>query len=153
MKIIENIEIRHFRSFDGGTGQSRVHIQNLGDLNVFSGANDSGKSNILRALNLFFNDEISPGVAFDKERDFSKTVSMRFDQTIVEKREQERARVEKLQAKGEDVKTCDAQMKSFQSSYFLTTLRGSAVFLRSFGCRNLTLRKTVSRVNISTKPI
>jgi AAA15 family ATPase/GTPase len=107
MKIIENIEIRHFRSFDGGTGQSRVHIQNLGDLNVFSGANDSGKSNILRALNLFFNDEISPGVAFDKERDFSKTVSMRFDQTIVEKREQERARVEKLQAKGEDVKTRD----------------------------------------------
>ncbi|MEP5730805.1 MAG: AAA family ATPase [Sulfitobacter sp.] len=107
MKIIENVEIRHFRSFDGGTGQSRVHIQNLGDLNVFSGANDSGKSNVLRALNLFFNNEISPGVPFDKERDFSKTVSKRFDQTIVEKRGQEKARVAKLQAEGEDVKARD----------------------------------------------
>jgi AAA15 family ATPase/GTPase len=107
MNIIENVEIRHFRSFDGGTGQSRVLIQNLGDLNVFSGANDSGKSNVLRALNLFFNNEISPGVKFDKERDFSKTVSKRFDQTIAEKREEEKARVAELRAKGEDVKLRD----------------------------------------------
>ena len=53
MNIIDRIEIRHFRSFDGGTGHPRVLIQDLGDLNVFSGANDSGKSNVLRALNLF----------------------------------------------------------------------------------------------------
>jgi AAA15 family ATPase/GTPase len=87
MDIIDKIEIRHFRSFDGGTGQPRVLIQDLGDLNVFSGANDSGKSNVLRALNLFFNNEISPGVRFEKERDFSKIVSMRFDEKITEKRE------------------------------------------------------------------
>lgn len=107
MNIIENVEIRHFRSFDGGTGQSRVLIQNLGDLNVFSGANDSGKSNVLRALNLFFNNEVSPGIKFDKERDFSKIVSKRFDQTIAEKREEEKARVAELRAKGEDVKLRD----------------------------------------------
>ena len=70
MQIIEKIEIKHFRSFDGGKNQDKVHIENLQDLNIFSGANDSGKSNILRALNLFFNNEISPGLKFNIERDF-----------------------------------------------------------------------------------
>lgn len=107
MDIIDKIEIRHFRSFDGGTGQPRVLIQDLGDLNVFSGANDSGKSNVLRALNLFFNNEISPGVRFEKERDFSKIVSMRFDEKIAEKREQESMRVAEHQAKGEKVRPRD----------------------------------------------
>jgi len=79
MDIINKIEIKHFRSFDGGKDQNKVKIHNLKDLNVFSGANDSGKSNVLRALNLFFNDEISPGVKFDQKRDFSKIVSHRFD--------------------------------------------------------------------------
>lgn len=67
MKIIEKIEIQYFRSFD----DKKIIIENLKDLNVFSGGNDSGKSNILRALNLFFNNEISPGIPFDIERDFS----------------------------------------------------------------------------------
>ncbi|MDX9970703.1 MAG: AAA family ATPase [Candidatus Gracilibacteria bacterium] len=67
MKIIEKIEIRYFRSFD----DHNVVIEDLKDLNIFSGANDSGKSNILRALNLFFNGEVSPGVPFDIKRDFS----------------------------------------------------------------------------------
>jgi len=49
MKIIEKIEIRHFRSFDGGVGQTKVEVVDLKDINIFSGANDSGKSNILRA--------------------------------------------------------------------------------------------------------
>lgn len=72
MKLIEKIEIKHFRSFDGGKLQPKVEIVELNDINIFSGANDSGKSNILRALNLFFNNEISPGVPFDIERDLSK---------------------------------------------------------------------------------
>lgn len=34
------------------------------------GRNDSGKSNVLRALNLFFNNETNPGLKFDFDRDF-----------------------------------------------------------------------------------
>ena len=82
MNIIEKIEIKHFSSFDGGKDQTKVKIDSLKDLNIFSGANDFGKSNVLRALNLFFYDEISPGVKFNKTRDFSKIVSNRFDEEI-----------------------------------------------------------------------
>ena len=70
MKLIEKIEIKHFRSFLGTPQEYETVIYDLADLNIFSGANDSGKSNILRALNLFFNDEISHGIPFDFERDF-----------------------------------------------------------------------------------
>lgn len=86
MKIIDKIEIRHFRSFDGGVGQTKVEIMDLKDINIFSGANDSGKSNILRALNLFFNNEISPGVPFDLERDLSKIQKNRSDTKAKTKR-------------------------------------------------------------------
>lgn len=66
MKIIEKIEIRNFRSFNG-----KNTIGDLCDLNIFSGSNDSGKSNILRALNLFFNNEISNNIPFDIYRDLN----------------------------------------------------------------------------------
>ena len=100
MNIIEKIEIKHFRSFDGGKDQTKVKIDNLKDLNVFSGANDSGKSNVLRALNLFFNDEISPGVPFNKTRDFSKIVSNRFDKEIDRRRRADKRRVLKAKKAG-----------------------------------------------------
>ena len=96
MDIIDRIEIKHFRSFDGGSGRPQVRIDELSDLNVFSGANDSGKSNVLRALNLFFNNEISPGVKFDKNRDFSKIVSIRFDEEIAKKKKDEESRLKKI---------------------------------------------------------
>ena len=64
---IEKVEISYFRSFD----DNKTVIADIKNLNIFSGANDSGKSNILRALNLFFNGEISPGVPFDINRDLS----------------------------------------------------------------------------------
>lgn len=70
MKIIDKIEIKHFRSFLGTPKSYEVNIESLANLNIFSGANDSGKSNILRALNLFFNDEISSKVPLEFERDF-----------------------------------------------------------------------------------
>jgi hypothetical protein len=70
MKLIEKIEITHFRSFLGTPNKFGTQAGNLRDLNIFSGSNDSGKSNILRVLNLFFNDEISSGVPFEFERDF-----------------------------------------------------------------------------------
>lgn len=66
MKIIESIKIKYFRSF----ADISVDIYDLTDINIFSWANDSWKSNILRALNLFFN-WIKPWFDFDFYRDFS----------------------------------------------------------------------------------
>ena len=61
MKLIKKIEINYLRSLYGAV------LNNVGDLNVVFGRNDSGKSNLLRALNLFFNDQIDPAkeLAFD----------------------------------------------------------------------------------------
>lgn len=70
MKIIEKIEIKNFRSFGDS---EKTKIYDLNDLNIFSGANDSGKSNILRALNLFFHlDKIDFYQRFVFEKDFSR---------------------------------------------------------------------------------
>jgi hypothetical protein len=52
MKLIDKVEINYFRSLYS------AEMTNIGDLNVLFGRNDSGKSNTLRALNLFFNDKI-----------------------------------------------------------------------------------------------
>lgn len=48
--IIKKVTISGFRSIENQT----IHF---GDINIFSGKNDSGKSNVLRALNLFFNSQ------------------------------------------------------------------------------------------------
>lgn len=69
MRIIDAIEIRHFRSFWGSQRQYAAEIYDLSDINIFSGSNDSGKSNILRALNVFFNDRIAHDTPFDFDRD------------------------------------------------------------------------------------
>lgn len=49
-KIIKKIVISGFRSIENETISAS-------DVNIFSGTNDSGKSNILKALNLFFNSQ------------------------------------------------------------------------------------------------
>lgn len=48
MKYIESVKISKFRSI----GQNELF--NTSELNIISGSNDSGKSNYLKALNLFF---------------------------------------------------------------------------------------------------
>ena len=50
MEIIKSIEITNFRSFKKATKKLKPS-----ELNIFVGQNDQGKSNLLRALNLFFN--------------------------------------------------------------------------------------------------
>ena len=65
MKIIKKIEVNYLRSLYSAT------LEDTGDLNVVFGRNDSGKSNLLRALNLFFNDEIEPERGLDFELDMS----------------------------------------------------------------------------------
>ena len=55
---IEKIEIQYFRSI------YRETISGLRALSILSGRNDVGKSNVLKALNLFFNNQTDPGVPF-----------------------------------------------------------------------------------------
>jgi len=71
MKIISKIEIKNFRSF-GNRKKNKTQIVKIEDLNIFSGANDSGKSNILRALNLFFNKRTNLDEFLDFHNDFFK---------------------------------------------------------------------------------
>jgi len=78
MNIIEKIEIKNFRSF-GNRVKEKIEILNVKDLNIISGANDSGKSNVLRALNLFFNKHTDLNDFFDFEKDFFKKDNMDTD--------------------------------------------------------------------------
>lgn len=58
MKIINRIETNYFRSVYS------VDLRDLEDFNILIGNNDSGKSNILKSLNLFFNNETELGQPF-----------------------------------------------------------------------------------------
>lgn len=65
MLRIKHIRIKNFRSI--------VDLSiDTDKMNILVGLNDAGKSNILKALNLFFNGETEPGCAFDFETDYSK---------------------------------------------------------------------------------
>ena len=66
MKIIDRIEINYFRSIYTET------ISNVNHVNVFIGNNDVGKSNILKALNLFFNSEPDLDAEFEFLSDLSR---------------------------------------------------------------------------------
>ena len=63
--MIASILIRNFRSID------RQELD-CNWITTFVGENDAGKSNILRALNLFFNGQTDPDTPFNFERDFNK---------------------------------------------------------------------------------
>lgn len=67
MIIIESIEIKNFRSIT-----SLETIIQPKDLNIIVGQNDIGKSNFLKALNLFFNGETEIGNPFRFKDDFSR---------------------------------------------------------------------------------
>ena len=65
MEFIKSIKIWKFRSI-----KSLAHGLTPSHLNIFVGQNDQGKSNFLRALNLFFNDETDIGNKFRFEDDY-----------------------------------------------------------------------------------
>lgn len=65
MPRIRRIAIKNFRSIHN----LEIDVK---DLTVLVGDNDCGKSNILRALNLFFNGETNPGVSFNFTNDFNR---------------------------------------------------------------------------------
>ncbi len=60
---ISKLVIRNFRSIVSFEHEMR-------DLNIFVGQNDEGKSNILRALNLFFNHDNPDGYKLDWNKDY-----------------------------------------------------------------------------------
>lgn len=62
--MITAVEIERYRSCD------RVKLDELTDIVTLAGRNNSGKSNILRALNLFFNGETDPGRSLDFDADY-----------------------------------------------------------------------------------
>jgi predicted ATP-dependent endonuclease of OLD family len=80
--LIEKIEIKSFRSF-GNRKKNKTQITNLKDLNIFSGGNNSGKSNILRALNLFFNQNTNLNQFINFNKDFFKP-EKEFEEMLIE---------------------------------------------------------------------
>ena len=61
---IRRIEITNFRSIQ------KIVIDSA-RLQIIVGNNDAGKSNILRALNLFFNSQTNQGESFDFSTDYN----------------------------------------------------------------------------------
>jgi len=62
MQLIERVKIQGFRSIE------EIDLDGIGPLTCFVGRNSSGKSNVLRALNLFFNAQTE----LDRTIDFSR---------------------------------------------------------------------------------
>lgn len=81
MKLIEKIEIEKFRSF--WLWKNKVSIDTL-DLNIFSWKNNSWKSNILKALNLFFNWETWFNEEFNFDKDYNKAFTTSYTWIIRE---------------------------------------------------------------------
>ncbi len=67
MNIINRIEISYFRSL------YKIDLREVSDLNIFSGSNDAGKSNVLKSLNLFFNGFTDWSKKIDFYSDINKT--------------------------------------------------------------------------------
>ena len=60
---LKKVRIKNFRSIVDET-------INFDQFNIFVGLNDCGKSNVLKALNLFFNNETENGHPLDFPRDY-----------------------------------------------------------------------------------
>jgi chromosome segregation ATPase len=64
VRYITAASISKFRSI------ASINLPTLGDFSVLAGLNNSGKSNVLRALHLFFSDDVEPGLRLAFSRDF-----------------------------------------------------------------------------------
>lgn len=66
---ISSVKVKNFRTLQKEGGA--FHIEIDPNFQIIAGANNSGKSNFLRALNLFFNGSIEDDKVYEKERDIS----------------------------------------------------------------------------------
>lgn len=64
MHLSKQLTVSRFRSIREGS------LDATGEYSVLAGLNNSGKSNFLRALHLFFVGSPEPGVPFDIDRDY-----------------------------------------------------------------------------------
>ena len=64
MKLLSEIEVNGFRSIRD------CSITGLGNFTTFAGLNNSGKSNFLRALNAFFNNQTDEGINLKVNDDY-----------------------------------------------------------------------------------
>ncbi len=64
MEFIKTAQISKFRSIGD------VELAQLGDFSVLVGLNNSGKSNLLKAIHLFFTDRVEPDLPLEFSRDF-----------------------------------------------------------------------------------
>jgi energy-coupling factor transporter ATP-binding protein EcfA2 len=63
MRLVRDIQVRNFRTLRAASAEE------LDEYVPIVGLNGSGKSNLLRALSLFFNGEVEPGVPVEIKRD------------------------------------------------------------------------------------
>ena len=63
MDTIKKITVKNFRSI------YELDVDDASDINVLSGVNDIGKSNVVKALNLFFNYQVDWQTSVDLDRD------------------------------------------------------------------------------------
>ena len=78
MQLIQSVAVSGLRSI------LEASLPEVGDLTTLAGRNSCGKSNFLRALNLFFNNEVEPGKAVVFLRDhFSQPKSKKRRQVAV----------------------------------------------------------------------
>ncbi|WP_033168634.1 AAA family ATPase [Clostridium sp. KNHs205] len=62
--LISSVQIKNFRSI-------RNETLKVNNFNIFVGLNDAGKSNFLKPLNLFFNNQTDYNTPFNFSIDFS----------------------------------------------------------------------------------
>jgi len=65
MQLIKSMEVDHFRSIQA------PQTLDLGHFTTIAGLNNSGKSNLLRALHLFFTGMTEPSIRFDFSNDYN----------------------------------------------------------------------------------
>jgi len=78
--MIRLISIKNFRSI-------QAQVAPIEEITTFVGQNDAGKSNILRALNLFFNGETDHNTSYNFKSDFNinaKTYKQRAKEIVIE---------------------------------------------------------------------
>jgi len=77
MRLISKIHIKGFRSIKDAV------ISDIGNFTVLAGLNNSGKSNLLRALNAFFNEETDINQKINIKNDFYKFYKKRKKEIMI----------------------------------------------------------------------
>ncbi len=78
MRLFDEVHVSRFRSIREAT------LSDAADFSILAGLNNSGKSNFLRALNLFFTGEIEPGVSFRLDRDYYRPETRSRKKKVIE---------------------------------------------------------------------